>query len=448
MNVFNDVLQYILGLGSAVFLPIVMILIGLVVKLKPKKAIIAGLTLGIAFTGMSVVLDFMFGTISPVATQFVENTGINLSTIDVGWTATAAIAWAWPYALLIFPLQIVINLVMLGFKWTNILNVDLWNVWGKIFTATMVSAVSGSIVFGFIVAALQVVLELVVGALTQKDIQKLSGIPGITCTHNMVTEAIIMHPVNKLMDYIPGLKSSNLDADKLKEKLGIFAENSIMGLLIGFLLSIASGYDIGASLQIAIKVSTALVLFPMVAKLFMQALAPIADAAADFMKKRYKDREIYIGLDWPFLAGRSEVWIVAIILVPVQLIMAVVMAQMGINTVLPLAGIINIVMVVPALVVTGGNIVRMIILGILYSPVYLFVSSQFAPAVTALAESTGTIAMEVGQSITCYNFELPLFRYFFANAYTGDIVAIVGVVGLLGLFALYVKDMNKKNAGQ
>lgn len=440
---FNEIIHYILDLGAAIFLPVVMIILGLIVRLKPKKAIIAGITLGVAFTGMSVVLDFMFGTISPVASAFVEQTGIELNVIDVGWPPTAAISWAWPYALLMFPLQLGINLIMLVIKKTDILNVDLWNVWGKIFTATMVASVTGSIALGFVAAAIQVVLELIIGALTQEDVQRLSGIPGVTCTHNMVLETVIMYPVNKIMDHIPGLNSHSFDANALKEKLGVFAENSVVGCIIGFLLAICSGYTFAASLQTGMKVGTALVLFPMVAKLFMQALAPIADAASTFMKSKFKDRQIFVGLDWPFLAGRAEIWIVCILLVPVQLGLAILMAKMGWSNTLPLAGIINIVMVVPAFIVTNGNILRMFVLGCLYSPVYLFVSSAFAPAMTNLATSVGALEVAAGELVTCYNFELPLFRYFFANAFTGNIIAIIGLIAIAALFVYFYMDKKK-----
>ena len=83
---FNEILNYILGLGAAIFLPIIMIILGLCVKMKLKKAIMAGLTLGIAFTGMNVVLGFMFSSISPAAQALVERTGLELTAIDVGWS--------------------------------------------------------------------------------------------------------------------------------------------------------------------------------------------------------------------------------------------------------------------------------------------------------------------------------------------------------------------------
>lgn len=294
---FADILNYILDLGAAIFLPIIMIILGLIMKMKPRKAIIAGLTLGVAFTGMNLVLGFMFDTISPVAQEFVKNTGIQFNTIDVGWSPMSAISWAWPYALLIFPVQIVLNIIILALNKTNVLNVDLWNVWGKIFTATMVAAITNSVILGFAAAIVQIILELKIGELNQKQIYEVTKIPGVTCTHYMTLQCVIMNPVNKLLDFIPGLKDSKMNADKLKDKIGIFGENSVMGFIIGGIIALVAGYTVKDSLNIAIKVATALVLFPMVAKLFMQALAPIADAAGEYMKKKFKDREIFIGLD-------------------------------------------------------------------------------------------------------------------------------------------------------
>jgi len=164
----DAILNYILGLGAAIFLPVIMIILGLCMGMKVKKAITAGVTLGIAFTGMNVVLGFMFDAISPAAKALVEMTGIQLTAIDVGWAPIASIAWAWPYAVLMFPFQIAINLIMLALNRTNCLNVDLWNVWGKIFIASMVTYVSGSLIFGFIAAGIQIILELLNGDLIQK----------------------------------------------------------------------------------------------------------------------------------------------------------------------------------------------------------------------------------------------------------------------------------------
>lgn len=445
----SAVINYILGLGAAIFLPVIMIILGLCMKMKLKRAIVAGLTLGIAFTGMNVILSFMFGAISPAATAFVNNTGLKLNAIDVGWSPMSAIAWAWPYALLMFPVQIVINLVMLGLGWTNCLNVDLWNVWGKIFTATIVAAVTGSIPLAFVAAGLQVIIELKSADITQKQIYNITKIPGVACTHYMVIQSALFTPINKLLDHIPGLNKANLNAAQLKEKIGVFGENSVMGFIVGALIALFAGYNVKDTLTTAMQVSTALVLFPMVAKLFMQALAPIADATGEFMKKRFKGREIYIGLDWPFLAGQPEIWVAAIILVPIELVLAIVMSKMGVNNVIPLAGIINVCVVVPALIVTGGNLVRMIILGIIGTPFYLFVASNFAPITTNLAKAVGSIKVPAGQYITYFGVEAPEFRYVLAHGFNiihGDILGLVLFLAYMGLFVWFAKDMKKKDA--
>lgn len=442
----SAIIHYILNLGAAVFLPVIMIILGLSMKMKPKKAIIAGLTLGIAFTGMSEIINFMFGAISPAASAFVKNTGIQLNAIDAGWAPMSAIAWAWPYALLLFPICIGINILMLILGWTNCLNVDLWNVWGKIFTATLIAAVTGSIALGLVGASIQMMLELKNADITQKQLYEFTKIPGIACTHCMTLTGVILAPINRLLDFIPGLNKSNIDAAKLKEKIGVFGENSVMGFIVGALIAIFAKYDLKGILNTAVQVATALVLFPMVAKLFMQALAPIADAVGDFMKKKFKDRELYIGLDWPFLAGLSEIWVVAILIVPIELILAVIMAKTGSNTVLPLGSIINISLVVPAMIVTGGNIIRMIILCTITTPIFLLVGTSFAGTVTNLAKATGSIQVPNGQFMSWFSFEIPGLRWGLAHGFNvihGEFLGVVVLAVLAACFVFYMKYMKK-----
>lgn len=441
----KQVIDYILSLGPAIFLPIIMIIIALIMKMKLKKAIISGVTLGIAFTGMNLILGFMFDTISPVASKFVVNTGIQLNTIDVGWSPMAAIAWAWPYALLMFPIQIAINILMLLFNKTNVLNVDMWNVWGKIFTATMVVAVTNSLILGFVAAIIQIIIELKTAEVTQKRINKICSIPGVTCTHYMTLQCAMMYPVNKLLDMIPSIKNTNFDAEKLKSKIGVFGENSVMGFIIGGLLAVLAGYNFNDVLQVAIKVSTSLVLFPMVAKLFMQSLAPIADSASAFMKNKFKDREIFIGLDWPFLAGQPELWVIAILLVPISLLQAVILSKLGLSNILPLAGIVNVIVVVPAIIVTNKNLIKMFILSVLFTPIYLIVSSSFAPYVTELARNVGTIDIPSSQMISYFGVEAPFFRYAIANGFALKPIGIVALAIFVILYFVFYMGIKKEN---
>lgn len=441
MELLQTVINYILDLGAAVFVPLIMLIIGLLMKMKFRDAFTAALTLGVAFTGMNLLIDFMMDSMGGAANSMAENTGISLPAVDIGWPGMASISWAWPFAFLVFPLQIVINIVMLVINQTKTLNVDMWNVWNKIFTAVLVSYFTGNVLLGFVGAALVVVLELKLGDVFAPEIERLTGIPGVTVPHFISLIAVILFPIDELLKKIPFL-NKEFDAETLRDKIGVFGENSVMGAIIGFVLGLAAGYGLSGSLTLAVQAAAALTLFPMVSKLFSQALSPISEAVSEFMRSRYGDRDIYIGLDWPILGGKNELWVAVIFTIPALLIFSIILPG---NVVLPFAGIINLSFVVGALLLTNGNVIRMIIHGVITAPLFLYGATYFAPYITRLAQESGTIAADSAQMISWSTFEGPDFRYLLVNALTGNIVAIVLFIGWLGLFFLLLQNRRKYN---
>lgn len=437
MSVLKDIVNYVLELGAPVFVPLIMFLLALIARLKVSKAIKAALTLGVAFSGMTLVVDFMTGAIAPAGKAMSKLMGLNLSAVDLGWPGVSAITWSYSAAFLFFPLLLAINFVMLTFNWTKTLNVDMWNVWNKIFTYVVVLYFTNNAIYGFIAASIQIVLELKAGDMWQRHIEDLTGIPGVTVPHCVTLFAVILMPLNKLLDFIP-IMNKPADANALQKKIGIFGDNSVMGAIIGLLLGFGAGYSISGSLQLAIKAAAAMTLFPMISKLFSEALSPIADAMNKLMKKHFKDRELFIGLDWPILAGRNELWVTAIIMVPVMLIYALVLPG---NKVLPFAGIINLSFVVAALLITGANLWRMITLGVITTPFFLYAGTYFTPVITHLGRTTGTANVK-GQ-ITWSTMEGADLKILFANAFNGKWWAIaLGIIWLL-IFVWLFRDQNK-----
>lgn len=441
----KDIVQYILSLGAGVFMPALMLVLGFVVRMKFKRNVSAALTLGVAFIGMSVVMNFMTGAISPAAQELVKNTGLKLNALDVGWTPLSAISWAWPYAFLMFPVQIGINIFMLAVGWTSCLNVDMWNIWNKILTAVLVLYVSHNLIIAFLVAGIQVVLELKNADLLQKQIYSITKIPGITLSHCHALLAVTAAPVNSLLDYIPGLKNWDIDAEKMKEKIGIFGENHITGFILGVFIALLARYNFKDTATLGIQAATALTLLPMVAKLFMTALAPFSDAASAYVKKRFPGRNFYIGLDWPFLAGESELWVVLVLIIPVVLLMSLIVPG---NSVLPFGGILMTGLAFTTLVITNKNMVRMIILSIIYIPVFLYTGTYFAPAITDLARNVGTINIPAGQMITRMGIEAPIFRVVFmevSKITVGSFMGLVYLVIYAAFWVWYYRIMKKKN---
>lgn len=455
MDVLLNIVNYILGFGAAVFVPLIMLIIGLIVKMSFKDAFFAALTLGIAFTGMNVLINFMTGAINPAAQGLAEATGISLPAVDVGWPALSAIAWAWPLGVLCFPLLMVINLVMLLLKLTDTLNVDFWNCWTKLLTTVLtyyLCAAAGmpegaAVAMGFLAASVQIVLELKIGDAFQPTIERITGIPGVTVPHAMMLTATVAYPIERLLEKIPAIENNNADAKWLRKKIGIFGENAVMGFIIGTAMGAIAYRDLQQALTLGVQAATALQLFPMVSKLFMQALSPISDAVGDFMKARFKGRELIIGLDWPILAGSNELWVTCILLIPFELILAFVLAPVG-NIVLPFAGIVNICLVPGLLMVSNGNIIKMLIEGIIITPVYLLVSSSFAPWVTqlALTYSPDSLANVGGDALISWStLECPDFRWAIANAFSGNVAGMVVLVGWLALFVWMLRGFKKRN---
>ncbi|WP_086351019.1 PTS galactitol transporter subunit IIC [Candidatus Enterococcus clewellii] len=443
MEILSNVVNYLLSLGAAIFVPIIIIIAGLIVGMKVKDAISSGITLGVAFTGMTMLISFMTGAISPAAEAMLETVGISLPIVDGGWTTMSTISWSWPYAFLMFPLMIGINVLMLVINKTNTFNADLWNVWGKIFTAVAVVGITGSVPLAFAVAAVQIVFELKSADAHQHRIETLSGIPGVTCTHKMVFLAAIFYPIDKLLRKIPAL-DKDFDAESLKDKVGIFAENHVLGFILGCVFGVLARYSIAETLTLAIQAATALTLFPVITKYFMQALSPISEAVSDFMNKRFEGRTLLVGLDWPFMGGSNEIWLAVIYSVPVTLIFSMFLPG---NEILPFAGIINIALAVPAFLVTGGNLLRMIILCTIGSPIFLWVGTAFAPFMTNLANTTGAVQLEAGKMISNSSIDGPVFTYAFSHVFKfleGNFIPLIILIVWVVSFIFYYRDLMRE----
>ena len=79
-----DVVQYVLGFGPTVMLPLVLFVLALIFKIKPAKALRSSLTVGIGFVGIYAIFDILTNNVGPAAQAMVEQTGINLPVVDLG----------------------------------------------------------------------------------------------------------------------------------------------------------------------------------------------------------------------------------------------------------------------------------------------------------------------------------------------------------------------------
>lgn len=85
MQILYNIFNTILDAGAVVMLPIIITIIGLIFRVKLSKAFRSGLTIGIGFAGINLVINMMKSNLGPAAQAMVQNFGIKLDILDVGW---------------------------------------------------------------------------------------------------------------------------------------------------------------------------------------------------------------------------------------------------------------------------------------------------------------------------------------------------------------------------
>ncbi|MFC4557635.1 galactitol-specific PTS transporter subunit IIC [Virgibacillus kekensis] len=386
MEAFVNVIQSFLDLGATVILPVAIFLLGLFFGQKPGKAFRSGLTIGVAFVGIFLVIDLLVANLGPAAQGMVERLGVSLNVIDVGWPATSSIAWASVVAAFIIPLGLIVNVVMLFTKTTKTMNVDIWNYWHYTFMAALVYAISGSIVQGLIAAVIFQIVCLKVADWTAPMVSDFYEMPGVSvATGSTISYAPGIFLV-KLLQKIPGINKLTADPDTIQKRFGIFGESIFIGLFLGAAIGFLAGYNAGDIIEIGMAMAAVMVLMPRMVKILMEGLMPVSESAREWLNKRFGDKEIYIGLDAAVLLGHPSVISTALILVPITVLLAVILPG---NSLLPFGDLATIPFVVAFIVgAARGNIVHSVIVGAIMISLSLYMATDVAPIFTEMAIKT------------------------------------------------------------
>lgn len=397
MDAILGFFSFINSLGVSVVMPIVITILGCALGAGFGKSLRAGLTVGIGFIGLNLVINSLLGTtLAPAVQEMIERFGFSLSVIDVGWPAAAAIAMGSVVGTIIIPLGLIVNIVMLLTNTTQTVDVDIWDYWHFAFTGPLVAIVTDNLVLGVVAAILNMVIIMVLGDYTAPQVEKSLGMPGVSLPHGFTAAyAPIAMFFNWVFDHIPVIKDIDINVDELQRKFGIFGEPMIIGTVIGLVIgSLAywNGADVqGSIVSIAttgVSLGAVLVLIPKMAALLMEGLIPISDSASEFVQKRFKNRgKIYIGLDSAVGVGHPTTLTIAYILVPLMIIMAVTLPG---NKVLPFADLAVVpwmfVLITP---IVNNNGFRGILIGIIVLAVGLYIATDLAPMITTAANNVG-----------------------------------------------------------
>lgn len=382
-------------------MPIVLTILGVLFGAGFGKSLKAGLTVGVGFIGLNLVINQLMGTdLAAGVTAMVERFGLELSVLDVGWPAASAIAMGSIVGTIIIPLGLLVNIVMLLTNTTQTADVDIWNYWHFAFTGALVAIVTDNVAFGIAAAIINEVIVLIVGDVTAPLVEKSLGLPGVSIPHGLAgAYAPIAYAVNWIIDRVPCLNRIDINVRTMQKKFGVFGEPILLGSIIGLLIGLLAGYGLlpataadGSTtpsvLSIAVLMGAVMVLIPKMAALLMEGLMPVSDAASAFIQKRFQNRgKIYIGLDAAVGTGHPVTLTMALILVPVSIFLAFVLPG---NKMVPLADLAVIpYMLVLVTPIVHENGFRGLLTGIVVLAVGFYIATDLSPLITSAAANVG-----------------------------------------------------------
>ncbi|MFN2304681.1 MAG: PTS transporter subunit IIC, partial [Anaerolineales bacterium] len=169
--------------GATIMLPIIIIILALILGAKFGRAFRAGITVGIAFIGINLIIGLLWGSLTDVGQALVTNLGIERNVYDVGWPSAAAIAFGTDVGLAVIPIALLVNIILLLTRVTKTLNIDVWNFWHFAFLGSLVAIVTDSLVYGLIAAAIAAAFALFLADWTAKAVQSFYNLPGISNPH-------------------------------------------------------------------------------------------------------------------------------------------------------------------------------------------------------------------------------------------------------------------------
>ncbi|ECK6618274.1 PTS galactitol transporter subunit IIC [Salmonella enterica] len=438
------VVQYVLGFGPTVLLPLVLFFLALFFKVKPAKALRSSLIVGIGFVGIYAIFDILTSNVGPAAQAMVERTGISLPVVDLGWPPLAAITWGSPIAPFVIPLTMLINVAMLALNKTRTVDVDMWNYWHFALAGTLVYYSTGSFVLGLSAAAIAAIVVLKLADWSAPLVAKYFGLEGISLP---TLSSVVFFPIgllfDKIIDKIPDVNRIHIDPENVQKKMGIFGEPMMVGTILGVLLGIIAGYDFKHILLLGISIGGVMFILPRMVRILMEGLLPLSEAIKKYLNAKYPGRDdLFIGLDIAVAVGNPAIISTALILTPISVFIAFLLPG---NKVLPLGDLANLAVMASMIVLAcRGNIFRAVITAIPVIVADLWIATKIAPFITGMAKDVNFKMAEgsSGQVSSFLDGGNP-FRFWLLEIFNGNIIAI----GLIPVLALVIYGVFRLTKG-
>lgn len=389
MEILGQIFKTIINIGATALLPIIIFILGLIFRMKIGDAIKSGLTVGIGFMGLTLVVNLLTSSLKP-AVEYYSKLGTGYTITDIGWPAVGAASWVAPFAGLAILLGIIINIILVRIGWTKTMNVDIWNYMHFLIPGSLAYVLFNNFWIGLSVTVGMSIASLFIGDKLANKWQEYFGLEGTTCTTIIYTAWVMPFAwmINKLIDFIPGLNKVDLNLDKVNKKLGVFGDSSVIGTIVGLLLALLTKQNLANTVTMGIGIASVMVLMPKMVGVLMEGISPVGKAARATMSNQMgKKTNLNIGMDIALGLGDPTTETATVITIPLVIICALLLPNIKLFPVGLLMSIIYIS--VAGTLMTKGNLFRTIIIGVIFCSVTLYLEAYVAPGATKMIQTGG-----------------------------------------------------------
>ncbi|CAH1852211.1 PTS galactitol transporter subunit IIC [Convivina praedatoris] len=436
-------MNFVTTLGHNVIVPIIIFLVAVVLGVKITTAIRSAILVGVALTGFSWIIGSFTPVVTKIINQMVKVTGLNLPIVDTGWQSSALTAFQSPVGISFFLGGLILETILFLVGYTKVFfPTNLWQNWGFMVWGTVAYVVTKNFWLSFSLSVFLMLISLLLAEIQSDRYSDYYQIPNGTTASMQnienVIPALLLDPVWNMV----GLNKINITPERLKEKMGIFGEptmiGAILGLILGFLANLnhlGSLKAWGQILFFAVQLATVMTIFPMIAHLFGKAFKPITSEISNRYRKEDEKsgasvtnkKRWFIAVDDGLGYGESATLISGMILMPVMLVLAVILPG---NKMIPVVDLIALPFMLESMVaIHRGNMTKIFASAIVWFSLGLYAGTYMAPMYTEALAKYG-IAVATGATlIVSFNvMARPFTALIFAIWITGNWFLILPVV--------------------
>lgn len=451
MDVFFTAVKVFFETFSAVvFVPIIMFIINMAFKVKPKKAFISALSAGVGLQGFNLVIGAYSPIIEPIITRMVETSGVNLPVYDAGWPNTSVVAYSTQAGMVFVVIAILLQVVLFLTKFTTIFQAgDLWNNYSYFCWGSMLYILTKNMMLAIGLMTMQLLITLLITEVIAKRWSTYYNYPGCTIASlHTATVAVLAIPLNWLMNKL-GLYKIELDPEGMRKKLGFIGEPMTLGLILGIIIGFVGNVTRlgtmaawGEILSCGVATSAVMSVFPKISSIFSGAFTSITEAT----KKTTKGvgGEWYLAVNDATGYGETATLVSGLLTMPIILLLAFILPG---NTTLPMVDLVAIPYCIqPMVAMANGNVLKSVIGSTLICVIFLYVCSACGTTFTEVVKEAGG-TLGTGGSMMVTSFIIigqPIGYLTFKIFASQNPVAIIALVAVYAVCYVLVRKNKEK----